>query len=250
MMDVGKLGKAFVEKVISEDVRFLKAIWHLPKKGNELNLAVLMDDTEEGYGEEVLARVKMRSVEMIKELMKRGIDFVVHFHLLTDYWEKVRHGNPVTIMEIKESIPVYDPSGFFIPIKRLIEAGRIPGTKEALRHMLDSSPRRLHSIRDRHYIDIIAMLFESVVDAGQSLLMLKGVSPPVPKKVADKLEKHTGLERKYIEDIREIVSFWKAIEHGEKRVADIRARDIDRLMKKAFQVIERIEELMEEEGEE
>ncbi len=246
-MTPGEVGERFIRQVVGKHVKYLKSIWHLPKKGNEINLAVLLDDTEQGFDMNVLGELKMRTSEFTKSLMKKGIDFIAHFHLLTDYWEQVRHGNPVLIMEIKESVPIYDKAGFFVPMKRLIEMGRIPGTKESLRAIISSAPLRFHAIRSRHYIDISSMLFECVVDAAQSLLMLKGVSPPVPKKIADKLRIHVPeLHRKYVEDAKSVIEFWKRIEHGELKSSSISGKEIDRMIRKAFEFVEEAERLMEE----
>ena len=240
-----KAGKEFVREVIDGDAEIVKAIWKLPGS-SELSLGILVDDTYPAFDDERLASMKLRAAEFIGKMGKKGISATAHFHLMKDYWERVRHGDPVTIVEIRESMPLYDPAGFFIPIKKLIEMGKVPGTKESLKKLLASSPIRFHMIRSKHYVDIASLMFESVVDSAQALLMLKGVSPPVPKDVPRKLSEHfPEMDKKYIRDAKKVISFWKKIEHGEKKLSDLTAKEVEEITRISLLFVEEIERLME-----
>ena len=236
--------KKFVEELTGKYKEIVKAIW-MVKEGNEHTMIILIDDTDL-LDETSVDRLKVDAPAMAASVSKK-IKINVNFYLLTDYWELLRHGSPVTFAEIREGIPVYDPSGFFIPLKKLLSQGRIPGTKEAMRSLLEEAPIKLLRIERLYTTRIIFELSNACVDAGQAPLLMIGVAPPVPREVGDKLRVHFVdkgmLESEYPGYVEDIVKLEKEVEHGTKK--NITGKDIEDALDKTVRFVERMEKLMQ-----
>jgi uncharacterized protein (UPF0332 family) len=239
--------KLFAEEIAAKYKEYVKAVWLVTEEDSHTAI-VLLDDT---IVQDIMALdvVKNELPSVAKRIEKeKGIVIELVFYTLTDYWALIRHGSPVTFSEIREGIPIYDPSGFFTPIKKLLEQGRIPGTKEAMKNLLEEAPIRLLRVERMHLTRIADELMAAVVDSGQAPLLLIGVSPPVPRELADKLRAHFVdkglLEPEYPKYCEEIVNFAKAIEH--KEIEHVKGEDIDGIMDNAARFVERMEKLMRE----
>ncbi|RLJ00870.1 MAG: hypothetical protein DRP06_00840 [Candidatus Aenigmatarchaeota archaeon] len=68
--------------------------------------------------------------------------------------------------------------------------GKIPGTKKAMRDLIAKAPARIKRVEVLFKIKILEHLFNAVVEAGQAPLILAGVAPPIPKKLAENLKIH------------------------------------------------------------
>jgi uncharacterized protein (UPF0332 family) len=239
--------KSFVEQLIGKYKDIVKAIW-LIKEGKGHTILILLDDTRE-LDEMTIKMVKADAPAIAAAIEKKNNVLIdVNFYMLTDYWELLRHGSPVTFAEIREGIPVYDPSGFFVPMKKLLAQGRIPGTKEAMRSLLEEAPLKLLKIERFYVMKIIDELASAVIDAGQAPLLTIGVSPPIPKELPGKLKIHFVdkgmLEAEYLRYAEEMIKMMKDIEHGEKK--HVEPSEIEDALDKTMRFVERMQKLMEE----
>jgi uncharacterized protein (UPF0332 family) len=239
--------KIFAEEIAAKYKEYVKAVW-LVTEGDSHSAIVLLDDT---IVQDIMALDVVRNeLPLIAKRIEKekGTTIEVVFYTLTDYWALIRHGSPVTFSEIREGIPIYDPSGFFTPIKKLLEQGRIPGTKEAMSNLLEEAPLRLLRIEKIRMDQMAFELLSAVADAGQAPLMLIGVSPPVPREVADKLRVHFVdkglLEPEYPRYCDDVIKYYKAVEH--KEIEHITGEDLEMLLDKATKFVERMEKLMRE----
>ena len=237
--------KNFAQEIAEKYKEVVKAVWLVMEE--EAHTAIVLLDDTSGADVTAIETVKS-SLRNIAEKIKKekNFDFRILFYLLTDYWELIRHGSPVTFAEIREGIPVYDPSGFFVPLKKLLEQGRIPGTKEAMKTLLEEAPIRLLRIERIYTRKIVDYLSMAVVDAGQAPLLLIGVSPPIPRELPGKLRIHfvrkKKLEPEYVRYCEDVIKYEKAVEH--KKITHISGADLDVLLDKAVRFVERMEKLM------
>jgi len=227
-------GKLIVNDFIKNYERFIKSIWIIPPSKDEINMIFLIDDTkdiEDGKIDEMKLKSSLIANEIYKKLK---LDFIIQFRLLTDYWESIRHGSPVIFSEIRNGISIYDPSGFFVPIKKLLSQGRIPGTKEAMKELISHSPDELLNLQNRIKIDIISTIYDMVVDASQSILIVSGVSPPIPKKIPEYLRNHLVkkelISEGDVKKVENVINFWKDFEHGKIKMDDITSEKLDKLI--------------------
>ncbi|MBI3412891.1 MAG: hypothetical protein HY051_02305 [Candidatus Aenigmarchaeota archaeon] len=242
-----KKTKSLIDRLTKKYPTVVKSIWMTSssedRKGD--TIIFLLDDTNQ-IDSITTNEIKLGAQKLVKSLGLRGETDLI-FYKLSDYWELIRHGSPVTFTEIRDGVPLYDPSGFFLPLKKLLLEGRVPGTKEAMKSLIQQSPLRLLRIERVHTISIIDALSSAVVDAAQAPLMSVGVSPPTPKNVPDQLRIHFVRKRKlspeYVKYYEDVIKTWKKLEHGELKI--IRPEKIDELVEKATRFVEKMEELMQ-----
>ena len=160
----------------------------------------------------------------------------------------IRHGSPVTYSEIRHGLPVYDPAGFFVPLKKLLDEGKIPGTKEAMRSLISRAPVRLKRIRFLFKTRVLEHIYGAVVDSAQAALMSIGAVPPSPKHVPDavrnQLVKKKLLEPEYARYCGDVIKFWKDVEHG--KITEVSGQKLDEMMSKGLFFVGRIERLLQE----
>ncbi len=242
--------KACCDDVLDHYDDVVKAIWLLTVEDlaetDTVTLVVLFDDVA---AEDVTLEDFEETVQTITAAFNAEHDITVNptFYAVSDYWNLVRHGSPVTFAEIREGIPVYDPAGFYLPLKKLLDAGKIPGTKEAMRSLLMNAPKRTMKVEKQYRGKILEHLYNAVVDAGQAALLVHGVSPPVQKKLADELETHLvsddALSSRDVERCDTVISLWKQYEYGE--VEKLEGETLDEAMEDTIRFIEATEELLE-----
>ncbi len=241
-------GKLIVNEFIKNYESYIKSIWIIPPKKKEINMIFLIDDTMD-IDSDKIEEMKLGATLIGKKIYKKfKITFITQFQLLTDYWESIKNGNPVVFSEIRNGIPIYDKSGFFVPIKKLLSQGRVPGTKEAMKELVSHSPDELAKLKTKLKLDIISSMFDIVVDLSHALLIANGVSPPIPKKIPQYLRTHIvkkGILRKSdVERIEDIIKLWKEIEHGNVKLSDIDSKKLDNIISDATSFIDDVEEII------
>lgn len=246
----GKKIRPLIDKLTKAYPTVIKSIWMTSssESGEADTIIFLLDDTEQ-MDSITTNEIKLHAQKLTKSMKMKGKTELI-FYKLSDYWELIRHGSPVTFTEIRDGIPLYDPSGFFLPLKKLLLEGRVPGTKEAMRSLIQQSPLRLLRIERVHTISIMDALSSAVVDAAQAPLMNVGVSPPTPKTIPDQLRIHFVRKRKlspeYVKYYEDVIKTWKKLEHGELKIMP--PEKIDELVEKATRFVEKMEELMQKTG--
>ena len=241
--------KDFCASILRIYKSLVKSIWMLsPEEACEgIVIVIIFDDTKQ-LNHVTIGSVRLRAIELETENYKKfGISIHTSFYLLSDYWDMIKHGAPTTFCEIREGIPLYDPSGFFVPLKKLLSQGKIPGTKEAIHDLISRAPSRVRHIENSSKVRVLEHLFNAVVEASQAPLIIVGVAPPIPKNLAEALQIHFVnkdlLEPEYAKYAQEIFEYWKKFEHGESK---IHWADIDDFAEKTTRLIVRMQRLMED----
>lgn len=226
----------------------LKAVWVLLRKPfvtvPEITVIMLVDDTDSFDSRRLWGELSKVESNLFS---KYNITFRVTMYRLTEYWELIRQSSPIIFNEIREAVPIYDPAGYFVPFKKLVEEGRVPGTREAMFNLIGTARNRLRQVKMMFINQIVEQLFQSAIDAGQAPLLLIGVLSP-PRHVAESLRVHFVepgfLEPEYARYVDDIYKLWKGIEHGE--VKDLTGKNIDRHIRNIMAFVDRIEELIPE----
>jgi predicted nucleotidyltransferase/uncharacterized protein (UPF0332 family) len=242
--------KGYCDEVLDEYDDVVKAIWLLTvqelEETDAVTIVILFDDT---VAHDVTFHDFQDTVRTMTDQFEHDKDIDVHptFYALSDYWNLVRHGSPVTFSEIREGIPVYDPTGFFLPLKKLLKAGKIPGTKEAMRSLLSAAPKRAMKVKKTYKAQILEQLYNAVVDAGQAALLVHGVSPPVQKKLAAELALHLVadgiIHQADVDRCDNVITLWKDYEHGD--IDTLSGEELDDAMEDAVKFIEAVEDVLD-----
>ncbi|GAJ08997.1 unnamed protein product, partial [marine sediment metagenome] len=100
---------------------------------------------------------------------------------------------------------------------------------------------------DRRLLDIAVIdIYWGVLTPSQGLLMLYGLAPPTPKETVQTIKevlykKEKLLEKKYVDIIDRIVTYYKDYEHGKHKT--ISGTELDKMVKDSLDYIKRFKEL-------
>ena len=162
-------------------------------------------------------------------------------YTLTEFWDYARVCHPIIYNFIKEGVAVYD-TGFFTPIKRLLEMGRIPATREAIESYMEGAPKKLMRAKTVKLLMLAEDCYYAMLNTAQAVLMFMGLSPPVPNKAYEDVKKYLVepgiIEKEYAEWLREIIEIRKKIEH--KELMEVSGAFVDEWIDKAEKFIDKM----------
>ncbi len=243
--------KEFTDIIMEKHKDVIKSMWLFSveeiSKSKDFTVILLLNDLEYKYNVNEISNTVKEAKNIADK--KFGIKLHAGYYKVTEYFEKIMENDLDVFNELKNSIPVYDPSGFFRPLKKLLERGEILGTKESLMRLGDGITTRFRTIHSLK-LNILENLFNAVVDAGQALLISKKYPIPLQTQVPDFLDslvkKDDMIEKRYIKYCRDVIKVYKDIEHEDRK--DIRGWELDILSKKAGDFVQRVREIMEKDS--
>jgi len=164
---------------------------------------------------------------------------------LTEFIKGIRYTNPLFFNIIREGYAIYD-TGFFIPMRKLLEWGEFPVTPEAAHLRMGSVPKRIRRVKNVKLYMIAEDLYLAMMDAAQAVLMYVGVGPPAPKVIVKEVRKHLVdaklLENEYAKALEDVIEFRKRVEH--KEIKGITGKEVDDWIKRAEKYVKRFEKLL------
>ncbi|HLC51077.1 MAG TPA: nucleotidyltransferase domain-containing protein [archaeon] len=164
---------------------------------------------------------------------------------LTEFWDGIRNCHPLFYNIVREGYAIYD-TGFFIPLRKLLEWGKFPATSEAAEIRLESAPKRLSRVKSVKLYMIAEDVYMAMLDAAQALLMYVGVGPPPPKRAGAELRKHLVtnglLEEEYPKMMDDVIDFRKKVEH--KEINEVSGKEVDDWIEKGDRFVKKMEELL------
>ena len=153
-------------------------------------------------------------------------------------------GDPILLNIIREGLPIFD-RGFFVPVKKLLEQGKIRPSIEAVYLSLDNAD--VHLLRCNEFkLKAATEIYWAVIDCVNAALMSEKKIPADPKH-ASKLLRETYLSdgRLSEEDIQfmdDIYKLMKKIARGE--ITDIPGGEVDVLREKADTFIRKLRDIV------
>jgi len=238
----------YVEKSLENVFKspVVKSAWIInmdgAEKENLAHVSLIINNTQKGYNEE-FRKVK-KSLDSLKNDNK--IRFHFNVYKITDYWDRLKSMDAKLYSEMRLSIILFDPSGFFAPLKVLLLEGKIPCTRESVQLVMKESPTKILKVHSDIKREIISSIYNLVIDAGQAPIVLAGYDPPIPRKLPNLLEtlfvKKNMLDNKTVNVCSDIVTYYKDIEH--KRITSISGDDLLVFLEASELFIKRMEKLM------
>jgi len=224
----------------------LKSAWFVNIEGveqeNLAQISLIINNTAKGYRKEL--KLIKEKLEILKK--DKRVRFQFNLYKITEYWDKLRSMDSDLYSEMRLSIILYDPSGFFAPMKVLLLKGKIPCTREAVQSIIQESFKKVVSVRNELKQNIISSIYSLTLDAAQAPIVLAGFDPPIPKKVPETLErlfvKKKLLDRKTVELCSNIIKYYKDVEHG--RINVISGEDLRVFLEASERFIRSMELLM------
>jgi len=208
------------------------------KKGSDIDVWVILDDTETKSSED-LDRVVL-NIQLLGSKLK---DIHAQATNLTDFWQWIKRGSPELFNYLRFGLVIYD-TGFIKPVQRMLNAGLLPPSDEAIEIKVKSSEAHIKKIK----LAFKSMVFDlryAATDACQAVAMYFYQETPDQKHVPECLEKlikDHGLEKGYIEKFKKLNKMWKDIDH--KVVEDIDIKYLEEAMNISIDIIERMKKLL------
>jgi predicted nucleotidyltransferase/uncharacterized protein (UPF0332 family) len=213
------------------------------KTKSDIDVFIVIDDTEKEITPEEKNEIDEDLEKMATEISE---DISIQpSYTLTEFWDYARVCHPIIYNFIKEGKTLYD-AGFFMPIKRLLEMGKIPATREAIESYMEGAPKKLMRAKTVKLLMLAEDCYYAMLNTAQAVLMFMGLEPPVPNKAYDEVKKYLVdpgiLEQQYADWLKEIIDVRKKIEH--KELMDVTGAFVDEWIDKADKFIEKMFQLL------
>jgi len=162
---------------------------------------------------------------------------------LTEFWGWMKRGSPELFNFLRSSLVIYD-TGFIKPVQRMLKAGLLPPSEETVGIKARSAEAHLKKVE----LAMKSMIFDlryAATDACQSVIMYYYKTTPDQKHMPEELQKlikEKKLEPVFIKKFEELDKLWKDIEH--KRIKKVGAEHLNKAMKLASEIIERMKKLL------
>jgi len=213
-------------------------------KKSDVDLLVIYDDVAAKFTPELKEAFDEKLQEIAKSISPRLS--VQPAWSLSEFWDMARIGHPLLYTIVRDGWALYD-TGFFIPVRKLLEAGKIPHTIEAVELLMHSAPKKIERVESVKLYAVAEDLYYAMLNSSQALLMFLGKNAPIPKEIVRAVREYLVdeglLPERYLKWLEEVVKFRKDVEH--KRVKRITGKQLDEYISKAKLYVRRMEQLLE-----
>jgi uncharacterized protein (UPF0332 family)/predicted nucleotidyltransferase len=246
-----KSAQEFKKRLLEKFGDYIKAviIWGSITRGDftgksDVDIYIIFDDTKASIRDFNKVRDKID-----EDIMKIAKDVDPRIHpqpiiALTEFIDGVRLSHPLFFNIIREGYAIHD-TGFFIPMRKLLEMGHFPLTKEAAIARMETVPKRIERVKNVKLYMIAEDIYYALLDSAQAVLMYLGVPPPPPKVAPKVVREHlveTGLlKEEYAKMLEDVIKFRKAVEH--KEIKEISGSEVDKWIRKAEKYVKEMEKL-------
>ena len=242
--------KKFTKAVLDKHGKYIKAIVMMGsvaredfKPTSDIDVFAIVDDTSSKLSAEDLDKIDA-DIEKIAQGISKSIS-VQPIYTLTEFWDYARVAHPIIYNFIKEGTALYD-TGFFAPIKRLLDMGKIPATREAIENYMEGAPKKLMRAKTVKLLMLAEDCYYAMLNTAQAVLMFMGIAPPVPGKAYEEVKTHLVdmgiLEPEYAEWLKEIIEIRKKIEH--KEIMDTTGAFVDEWIEKSEKFVDKMFNLL------
>jgi uncharacterized protein (UPF0332 family)/predicted nucleotidyltransferase len=258
--------KNFAKKVLDKYGKYVKCMVMMGsvaredfKPKSDIDIFLVVDDTGTNLSGEELDKIDEDLIKMAEAIPEAWINVktpdgkdekiclisIQPSYTLTEFWDYARVAHPIIYNFIKEGVPIYD-TGFFAPIKRLLEMGKIPATREAIESYMEGAPKKLTRAKTVKLLMLAEDCYYAMLNSAQAVLMFMGLAPPVPSKAYDEivnnLVKNNILEQQYADWLKEIIEIRKKIEH--KELMEVTGVFVDEWIDKAEKFVDKMFSLL------
>ncbi len=159
-------------------------------KSSDIDVLVLVDDVTNEITSEMAGAYSLTIASILAKLNAQNKIHVTTLGLVR-FWDGVRNGDPIVMSIIRNGKPIVD-TGFFNPLKALLERGLIKPSREAIianLRMAESLLRNQSNFLTRCVVDS----YWAVIDAAHSLIMHAGLETTHPRDVSRVFREAAGI---------------------------------------------------------
>lgn len=211
-------------------------------KHSDLDVLVLLDDTKMRITEEFKDSVADTLYKSAKSIDKR-----LHVQppwTVTEFWDMVRISHPLLLTILRDGWALYD-QGFFIPMKKLLERGKIPASLEAIELLMASAPKKIERAKTVRLYQVTEDCYYAMLNSSQAVLMYLGKQVPDPKNTPNAVKEYIVdtklLNKKYFDLLESVIKFRKGVEH--KKIKQISGAEVDEWLKKAEDYMKQMQKI-------
>jgi predicted nucleotidyltransferase/uncharacterized protein (UPF0332 family) len=245
-----KLAERYKDEVLKRYKKYIKAVilfgslvrgdFH---EKSDIDILVIVDDTVTRFTPEMKLKFDDDIYFLAKDMSEQIT--VQPAWTLTEFWDMARIGHPLLFTIVRDGWALFD-TGFFVPVRKLLEMGKIPTTLEAVEKFMETSPQKISRVESAKLYMVAEDLYYAMLNSSQAVLMYMGLNPPSPKHTPRDVKEHLVdsklLEENYLHDLEAVIDFRKNVEH--KEVKDISGVDLDNFIQKSKQYVSRMEQLL------
>ena len=210
---------------------------------SDIDMLVVVDDVTARFTPEMKENFDDKLYQIAKSISD---DITVQpAWTLSEFWDMARIGHPLLFTIVRDGWALYD-TGFFIPVRKLLELGKIPTTLEAVEKFMETAPQKIRRVEEIKLMMVAEDLYYAMLNSSQAVLMYMGVNPPSPKHTPLDVKEHLVgnklLEENYLQDLENVINFRKGVEH--KEIKELPGQRLDELIEKAKNYVSRMEQLL------
>lgn len=183
--------------------------------------------------------------EMKRIMRERGKELHINTVPISQFWDSVRRGDPLAIQILRDGIPVID-QGFFAPLKRLLQQGKIRPTEEAVEVAKARSFANINAYK-MHLINAANSLYWAAVEAAHAAVMKFGKVPASPSELSGLLREILVNKGLITEEDAQVYDrayeIMKTLNRGEKN--EITPKELEELYEKVSKFVSKLADLVE-----
>lgn len=186
------------------------------RKESDLDVLALVDDATWEVTPELISTWRIGVGRILIE-MKAAHKLHITTLGIVQFWDAIRYSEPVILNVLRDGQPIIE-TGFFRPLKRLLELGAIKPSREAV------EMRRINSFNfmERHNSRLLFAfddLYWAAINAAHAVLLANDIVPASPIEVAEIFEKNLNkkVSKKDVSFLRKIVTVTKDIAIKKKK---------------------------------
>lgn len=222
---------------------------------SDVDVFMIIDDTDVKQMSRIELQDKIRNIVysmsmQAQEMTQIKIPLHIQTYLLTDFWDMLKESSsPVISTFLRDGLPFFD-RGIYRPWKLLLDMGRIRPSREAVAKHTEAGDIFYERAKKKLLSVVVEDLYYSVLNPAQSLLMLKGMTPPTHKETVQIFKEvivseEKLVDAKYGDILEEFVKLFKKWEYNE--ITEMSGSESEEFMKKAddfrktiFPIIEKL----------
>lgn len=245
-----KLAQKYTDEVVKKFKKVVKAVVLFGsftrkdfKETSDIDMLVIIDDTTARFTPEMKEGFDNKLHEIGKDISK---DISVQpSWTLTEFWDMARVGHPLLYTIVRDGWALYD-TGFFIPVRKLLEAGKVPHTLEAIELLMHGAPKKIERVENAKLYMIAEDLYYAMLNSSQAVLMFMGRNSPSPKHAPQDVKEYLVntkmLNQKFLKSLEEVIEFRKDVEH--KKTKKVSGEKLDELIKKTSEYVGEMQKLL------
>lgn len=186
------------------------------RKESDLDVLALVDDATWETSQDLISAWRFGVGKILVEL---GASKKIHVTTLgiVQFWDGVRHTEPVILNILRDGQPIIE-TGFFKPLKKLLEMGTIRPSKEAIQTRISNAGNFLVAHENKLLLSF-GDLYWAAINAAHAVLMANDIIPTSPSEVAEMLRKKLKKKIKPSEAafLNKLVKTLKQLSRKEKK---------------------------------